>query len=88
MKISPLAVVIVAIAFPPLASAQDESVQVRSTRVEIILSQIMTDKRAVYAQAMQLMDDESRAFGPVDDEYEAKVKKIDDRVMQLVPLAP
>lgn len=86
MKISPLAVAIVAIAFPLLASAQDESAQVRSTGVDdqIILSQIRTDKRAVYAQAMQLTDEESRAFWPVYDEYEAKLKKIDDRFIQLV----
>ena len=86
MRISPFAVALVAIAFPLLASAQDESVQVQSIRADeqIILSQIMTDKRAVYAQALQLTDDESRAFWPVYDEYEAKVKKIDDRFIQLI----
>jgi hypothetical protein len=51
---------------------------------QIILSQIMTDKRAVYAQGMQLTDEESRAFWPVYDAYEAKLKKIDDRFIQLV----
>jgi hypothetical protein len=86
MRLSPLVAALVAIAFPLLASAQDESVQVQSTRVDeqIILSQIMTDKRAVYARAMQLTDEESRAFWPVYDEYEAKVKKIDDRFIRLV----
>ena len=34
MKVSPLAVALIAIAFPLLASAQDESAQVRSTRIE------------------------------------------------------
>jgi hypothetical protein len=86
MRISPLAVALVAMAFPVLASAQDESVQVQSIRADeqIILSQIMTDKRAIYTQAMQLTDEESRAFWPVYDEYEAKVKKIDDRFIRLV----
>ena len=86
MRISHLAVALVAIACPLLASAQDESVQVQSIRADeqIILSQIMTDKRAVYAQAMQLTDEESRAFWPIYDEYEARVKKIDDRFIQLV----
>jgi len=85
MRISPLAVALVAVACPLLASAQDESPQVQSIRTDeqIILSQIMTDKRAVYAQAMRLSDGESRAFWPVYDEYEAKVKKIDDRFIQL-----
>ena len=74
------------IAVPPLASAQDESMQVQSIRADeqIILSQIMVDKRAVFAPAMQLTDEESRAFWPVYDEYEAEVKKIDDRFIQLV----
>ena len=86
MRFSPLAVALVAIAVPLLASAQDKSVQVQSTRADeqIILSQIMTDKRALYTQALQLTDDESRAFWPVYDKYEARVKKIDDRFIQLV----
>jgi hypothetical protein len=86
MRISTLAVALVAIACPLLASAQDESVQVQSLRADeqVILSQIMTDKRTVYAQAMQLTDEESRAFWSVYDEYEAKVKKIDDRFVQLI----
>jgi hypothetical protein len=67
MRISPDAVALVAIVFPLLASAQNESVQVQSIRADeqIILSQIMTEKRAIYAQAMQLTDEESRAFWPV-----------------------
>jgi hypothetical protein len=86
MRISPLAVALVAIAIPLLASAQDESVQVQSVRADeqIILSQIMADKRAVYAQSLQLTDEESRAFWPVYDEYEAEVKKVDDRFIRLV----
>jgi hypothetical protein len=75
-----------AMAFPLPASAQDENERVQSIRADeqIVLSQIMTDKRAIFAQAMQLTDEESRAFWPVYDEYEAKVKKIDDRFIQLV----
>jgi hypothetical protein len=86
MRTSSLAVALVAIACPLLASARDESVQVQSTRADeqIILGQIMSDKRAVYAQALQLTDAESRAFWPVYDEYEARVKKIDDRFVRLV----
>jgi hypothetical protein len=86
MRILTLAVALVATACPLLASAQDESAQVESVRADeqIILSQIMTDKRAVYTQALRLTDDESRAFWPVYDEYEAKVKKVDDRFIQLI----
>jgi aminopeptidase N len=86
MRKLPRALALVAIAFPLLASAQDESLQVQSVRADeqILLSQIMTDKRAVYAQAMQLTEEESRAFWPIYDEYEAKVKKVDERFIQLV----
>jgi hypothetical protein len=86
MRTPSLAVALVAVAWPLLASAQDATVQVQSVRADeqIILSRIMTDKRAVYTQGMQLTDEESRAFWPVYDEYEVKVKKIDDRFVQLV----
>ncbi|MCE3285118.1 MAG: hypothetical protein K0R70_1374 [Steroidobacteraceae bacterium] len=86
MRMSLLAVALVATAGPVLAGAQDESVQVQSIRVDeqIILSQIMTDKRAIYARTMLLTDEESRTFWPLYDEYEAKVKKIDDRFVRLV----
>lgn len=44
----------------------------------------MTGKRAVYVQVLGLTDEESRAFWPVHDEYEAKVKKVDDRLIRPV----
>ena len=86
VRILSLAVALVGLACPVLANSQDESAQVPSIRADeqIILSQIMTDKRAIYAQAMQLTDAESRAFWPVYDEYEAKVKQIDDQFISVV----
>ena len=69
-----------AMAFPLLASAQAQSIRADE---QIILSQIMTAKRAAYVQAMQLTDEESRAFWPIYDEHEARVKKIDGQVIQL-----
>ena len=86
MRISTLAVALVAFACPLHAGAQDKGVEAQSMRADeqIILGEIMSDKRTAYAQAMQLTDEESRAFWPVYDEYEAKVKKIDDRFVRLV----
>ena len=86
MKTSFLAVVLLAAAGPSHASAQDQGAQVQSVRAgeQIILGQIMTDKRVIYARTLQLTDEESRAFWPVYDEYEAKVKKIDDRLIRLI----
>ena len=57
--------------------------QIQSARAEeqIIVSQIMTNKRPVYVQALRLTDAESRVFWPVYDEYEAKVRGVDDRLI-------
>jgi hypothetical protein len=86
MRILSLVVAIIAVARPALASAENESAQTQSVRADeqIILNQIMVDKRSVYTQALKLTDEESRAFWPVYDEYEAKVKTIDDRFVQLI----
>ena len=66
-RISPLAATLLALAFPRLACTQDESVQIRSAppRSQIIVSQIMTNKRPVCVQALRLTDAESRGFWPV-----------------------
>ena len=85
MRIVSLATALVVLAAVPfVVHAQQE--QDSSTRADeqIILKQVMTDKRAVYTQALKLTDEESRKFWPVYDEYEAKVKKLDDRFLQLV----
>jgi hypothetical protein len=68
---------------PAAREAQDESVHIQSARAEeqIIVSQIMTNKRPVYVQALRLTDAESRVFWPVYDEYEAKVRGVDDRLI-------
>ena len=44
----------------------------------------MEDRRSVYAASLALCDPESRAFWPIYDEYEAKVKTLDDRFLNLV----
>jgi aminopeptidase N len=86
MRLAFLTMALLAAACPLRAGAQDAGAEFQSVRADeqIILSQIMTDKRAVYARALQLTDAESRAFWPVYDEYEARVKKIDDRFVRLV----
>lgn len=86
MRLSPLSAALVAIALPLLASAQNENVQVHSIRADeqVLLGQIMTEKRTIYAQTMGLTDKESRAFWPIYDEYEARVKKLDDRLISLL----
>ena len=85
MKIASLAVALTVAAFPVLTHAQAEpATQSVKTDEQIILKQVQTDKRAVYAQNLQLTDAESRAFWPVYDEYEGKAKKLNDQFLALV----
>jgi hypothetical protein len=85
MKIASLAVALAVAAFPALSHAQAApATQGVKADEQIILKQVMTDKRAVYAQNLQLTDAESRAFWPVYDEYESKAKKLNDEFLALV----
>ena len=85
MKIASLAVALTVAAFPVLTNAQAApAAQSVKTDEQIILKQVQTDKRAVYAQNLQLTDAESRAFWPVYDEYEGKAKKLNDQFLALV----
>jgi hypothetical protein len=85
MKIASLAVAFAVAGFPVVTHAQAApATQSVKTDEQIILKQVMTDKRAVYAQNLQLTDSESRAFWPVYDEYEGKVKKLNDQFLELV----
>ncbi len=84
MRIVPLAIACAAIAFPLLAQAQAQApatAQSTAADEQIVLRQVMTDKRAVYARNLGLSESESRAFWPLYDEYEAAAKKLDDRFL-------
>jgi hypothetical protein len=88
MRISPHVVALVAIAFPLLASAQDESVQVQRIRAEeqIILSQIMTEKHAIVLKTLALDDAQVQAFTPIYDKYQVERKELFDRAADLLDL--
>jgi hypothetical protein len=83
MRIASLAATLVILTASPFVVHAQQDSSVRADE-QIILKQVQTDKRAVYAGTLKLTDDESRKFWPVYDEYEAKVKKLDDRFLQLV----
>jgi len=78
MRIVPLALALAVAAFPLISQAQTQSV---AADQQIVLKQILNDKRAVYAKNLGLSDSESRAFWPIYDDYEAKRKKLDDRFL-------
>jgi hypothetical protein len=85
MKIVSLAAALAVTALPVVSFAQDvpAAPSVKADE-QIILRQVMTDKRAVYAQNLQLTEAESRAFWPIYDEYEIKAKKLNDEFLKLV----
>jgi Spy/CpxP family protein refolding chaperone len=88
MRISSLAVALVAIACPLLASAQDESVQAQRIRADeqIILSQIMTEKHEIVLKTLALDDAQVQAFTPIYDKYQVERKKLFDRAADLLDL--
>lgn len=80
MRFLPFAALLVLAAMPQLAMSQEGM----KADEQILLQQVMADRRAVYASNLGLTDSESRAFWPIYDEYEAKVKKLNDRFLDLV----
>jgi Spy/CpxP family protein refolding chaperone len=78
MKFGPLAVALCVTALPVLAQAQNAGL---ATDEQILLKQVMTDRKAVYANNLKLTEDESKKFWPIYDAYEAEVKKVNDRFL-------
>lgn len=85
MRLAPLALALCMTAFPLALPAQDaEPAAVPKADEQVLLNRVMNDKRSVYAHNLDLTDSEGKAFWPIYDEYEAKVKKLDDRFLSLV----
>ena len=78
MKFGPLAVALCVTALPVLAQAQEAGL---ATDEQVLLRQVMTDRKAVYSNNLKLTEAESAKFWPIYDEYEAKVKKVNDRFL-------
>jgi hypothetical protein len=75
-----IAIAAAAVATPGPAAAQ-EGVKADE---QIIIRQIQTDRRAVYAQNLELTEQESKAFWPIYDEFEGAMKKITDARLELL----
>jgi len=78
MRLSPLVLALAVTALPTLSLAQDAGL---AADEQILLKQINTDKKAVYAANLGMTDAESAKFWPIYDEYEAKVKPLQDRFL-------
>jgi len=76
MKFAPLALALMLVVAPQLSQAQDAGL---ATDEQILLKQVMTDKKTIYAANLGLTESESAAFWPIYDEYEARQKKLADR---------
>jgi hypothetical protein len=77
-----IAVALAGLASPqPARAQQDGSAKADE---QIVIKQIQTDRRAVYAQNLELTEAESTAFWPVYDEFELAMKKITDARLELL----
>jgi len=81
MKLATLALALIVTAFPVASFAQDATT---SADEQILIKQIQTNRRGVYAEYLKLTDAESKAFWPIYDEYEAKSKVLADRYLAMV----
>jgi hypothetical protein len=81
MKLATLALALIVTAFPVASFAQDATA---SADEQILIKQIQTNRRGVYAEYLKLTDAESKAFWPIYDEYEAKSKVLVDRYLAMV----
>ncbi len=85
MRLAPLALALFVTSLPLMSSAQVAAPDTVPTADEqILLNRVMTDKRSVYAHNLNMTEAESKAFWPIYDEYEARVKKLDDRLIALI----
>jgi Spy/CpxP family protein refolding chaperone len=78
MRFGPLAIALLVTALSPLVQAQNSG---PAADEQILLKQVNTDKKALFAQNLGLTEEESAKFWPLYDEYEAKVKPLQDRLL-------
>jgi Spy/CpxP family protein refolding chaperone len=81
MKLASLALALMVAATPLASIAQDLST---SSDEQVLLKQVQTNKRGLYADYLKMTDAESKAFWPIYDDYEAELKKVDERFMAMI----
>ncbi len=75
------------VAMAALGATEGSFAQIRSSAtddINVLISQVQSDKRTVVFQAMGLTDDELKAFTPIYDEYQAEMKKQFTRAGELI----
>ena len=81
MRLVTLAAALLATALPLAARAADTSL---NGDEQVLIKQIQTNQRAVYADNLGLTDAESTRFWPVYGEYETKKQKLEERYVAMV----
>ena len=82
MRLAPLAVLALLTALP-LASQAKEKVSLNADE-QVLMKQIQSDRRAVFADNLGLTEAESAKFWPIYDEYEARRQKYEERYVSMV----
>lgn len=80
MRFGPLAIALIVTVLTPFAQVQAQDTGLAADE-QILLKQINTDKKSVFAANLNLTEEESTKFWPVYDEYEAKIKPLQDRLV-------
>jgi hypothetical protein len=81
MKIVPVAVAAAILSVAPSLSSAEGGVKADE---QVVLQQILTDKRSVFANNMGLTEKESEAFWPIYDQYETELKAQDKKWFELL----
>jgi hypothetical protein len=79
-KIFGVAMAIMLFSFTPLNAAQDKP----ADNMQILRDKIKADKKLVVATNMELTESEAKGFWPVYDAYQKDLKKINQRVANLL----
>jgi Spy/CpxP family protein refolding chaperone len=78
MRFAPLAIALLVTSFAPLLHAQDSGL---ASDEQILLNQVNTDIKALFATNLGLTEEESAKFWPIFNEYQAKKKALQDRFL-------
>jgi hypothetical protein len=78
MRFAPLAMALLVTSFAPVLHAQDSGL---ATDEQILLKQVNTDIKSVFAANLGLTEEESARFWPIFNEYQAKRKPLQDRLL-------
>lgn len=78
MRFAPLAIALLVTSFTPVLHAQNTGL---ASDEQILLKQVNTDAKAVYAKNLGLTEEESAKFWPIFNEYQAKRKPLQDRFL-------